>query len=555
MKERFLELIENSIKANWELPALTDYKGKTFYYKHMAEQIAKLHIVFKQANIQKGDKIALMGKNSAGWVICFFGILAYGAVAVPVLNDFTPDNVHHIINHSDSKLFCVTNANWKNLDKSVMPDIICFISMDDFSVLYSQQPEIVQVSDQVEDRFQKLYPDGFTPEHVKFHVEDPEELALISYTSGTTGFSKGVMLPYRSLWSNTQYTVRIFPFMRPGDNFVSVLPMAHMYGLAFEILYTIKTGCHLHFLPRVPNPQSVIECFTAVRPTMVAAVPLIIEKIVRNNVFPVLKKPSMKILLKIPFIRRFIKKKIRAKLNAVFGNNFYEVGLGGAPLNKDIDLFLKSIGFHYAVGYGMTECGPLISYESWQNYKPGSVGRAADRMEIKIDSADPEYEAGEILVKGMNNMLGYYKNPAATAEVMMPDGWMRTGDLGIIDKDGFLFIRGRIKALILSANGQNIYPEELESVLNNLPYVSESLVIQKQDKLIGLVYPEWERVESEGLSEEALQLIMKENLNAINQQMPHYSKLAKIRLQIEAFVKTPKLSIKRYLYQKEDCEI
>ena len=552
MNERFLELIENSIKAHWELPALTDYKGKTFYYKEMAEEIAKLHIVFNQVGVGKGEKIALMGKNSSRWAICFFGILSYGAVAVPILNDFKPENVDHIINHSETKLFFVANSIWENLNESAMPDVSCFFSLDDYSIILSRQPEIVQLCEQTETRFQELYPESFTREHVKYHLENPEDLALLNYTSGTTGFSKGVTLPYRSLWSNTVYAADELPFIHSGDIFVCILPMAHMYGLAFEILNGINKGCHIHFLTRVPNPKFVIDSFAAIRPNLIIAVPLIIEKIVRNNVFPLLKQPKMKFLYKIPIVKQIIKKKICAKLNAAFGDNFFEIVLGGAGLNKEIEAFLKSIGFRYTVGYGMTECGPLITYEQWDTFKPGSVGTVADRMEIKIDSADPRNKTGEILVRGANNMLGYYKNPAATAEVMMPDGWMRTGDLGVIDKDGFLYIRGRSKALILSSNGQNIYPEEIESVLNSMTYISESLVIQKQDKIIGLVYPDLDLAEKEGLTEQDLQLIMSTNLETLNQQIPNYCKLSEIILRKEGFEKTPKQSIKRYLYQEND---
>ena len=452
MNERFLELIKTSIKAHWDLPALTDHKSKTFYYKDMAEEIAKLNIVFQQAGIRKGDKIAVMGRNSSRWAISFFGTLAYGAVIVPVLNDFTPDNAHHIINHSESKLFFVANSTREHLDLSAMPDVACFISLDDFSIIHSRKPEITQIYEQIDTYFSELYPDGFTMEHVKYHLEDPDELAQLNYTSGTTGFSKGVMLPFRSLWSNTQFAADKLPFVYSGDNFVCILPMAHTYGLAFEVLNSINKGCHIHFLPRVPNPKSVIESFAVARPTLVIAVPLIIEKIVKNNVLPVLQQPKMKIMYKIPLLKQIIKKKILAKLNDAFGGNFVEVVLGGAPLNKEIEAFLRSIGFRYTVGYGMTECGPLIAYEQWDTFKLGSVGRVVDRMEVKIDSDDPENETGEILVRGMKTMLGYYKNPAATAEVMLPDGWMRTGDLGIIDKEGNVFIRGRSKALILSSN-------------------------------------------------------------------------------------------------------
>ena len=550
MNERFLDLICKSLKTHWELPALTDYKGTTFYYKDMAKEIAKLHLLFQQAGIGKGEKIALMGRNSSRWAISFFGIVSYGAVAVPILNDFKADNVHHIINHSEAKMFFVGSSNWENLNESEMAGVSIFISLDDFSLLHSRQPEVVQVCKEVEVRFGEQYPQSFTPDDVRFHAEEPDELALINYTSGTTGFSKGVMLPFRSLWSNTLFAAANIPFVHAGDNFVSMLPMAHMYGLAFEILNCINKGCHIHFLPRVPNPQSVIERFSAVRPTLIIAVPMVIEKIVKNNVFPILAQPKMKIMYRIPLLKQVIKKKILSKLNAAFGGNFVEIVLGGAPLNKEIETFLKSIGFHYSVGYGMTECGPLVTYEQWDTFKMGSVGKVVDRMKIKIDSDDPERIAGEILVKGTNNMLGYYKNPTATADVMMHDGWMRTGDLGVMDKEGVLYIRGRSKALILSSSGQNIYPEELESVLNNMDYVVESLVVQKQDKLIGLVYPEWERAEKEGLSEDGLEKIMKGHLEAFNQRAPQYSRLAEIRLRKYSFEKTPKLSIKRYLYQE-----
>ena len=552
MNERFLELIKTSIKAHWDLPALTDHKDKTFYYKDLAEEIAKLNIVFQQAGIQKGDKIAVMGRNSSRWAISFFGTLAYGAVIVPVLNDFTPDNAHHIINHSEAKLLFVSNSTWEHLDISAMPDVMGVISLDDFSVIYSRKSEIEQTFEQIETLFKELYPDGFTKEHLNYHPEDPDELAQLNYTSGTTGFSKGVMLPYRSLWSNTLYAASQLPFVHSGDNLVCMLPMAHTYGLAFEVLNGINKGCHIHFLPRVPNPKSVIESFAVARPTLVIAVPLIIEKIVKNNVFPILEQPKMKFMYKIPLLKQIIKKKILAKLNNAFGGNFFEIVLGGAPLNREIEVFLRSIGFHYTVGYGMTECGPLISYEQWDTFKLGSVGRIVDRMEVEIDSNDPENETGEILVRGMNTMLGYYKNPAATDEVMLSDGWMRTGDLGIIDKEGHLFIRGRSKALILSSNGQNIYPEEIESILNNLPYIAESLVVQRQDKLVGLVVPNQDQATKEGLSDEQLQDIMKNNLATLNQRIPNYCKLNEIRIQTEAFIKTPKLSIKRFLYQEEE---
>lgn len=388
-------------------------------------------------------------------------------------------------------------------------------------------------------------------DEIRFHVEEPEEMAVLNYTSGTTGFSKGVMLPYRSLWSNTKYAADNLPFVRSGDHFVCMLPMAHMYGLAFEILNGINKGCHIHFLPRIPSPKIIIDSFSAVKPRLIIAVPLIIEKIVRNKIFPVLEQPKMKFLCKLPIVKQMIRQKILAQLNAAFGGEFTEVVIGGAAINKEVEAFLRLIEFRYTVGYGMTECGPLISYEQWDTYKEGSVGRIVDRMEVKIDSPDPENVAGEIMVRGTNVMLGYYKNPAATSEVMAPDGWMLTGDLGTMDKEGFLFIRGRSKTMILSSNGQNIYPEEIESVLNNLPYVGESLIVSYGDKLAALIYPDNESVTKNGLTDEDLNTVMKENLTTLNERIPKYCKIEEFRLRTEAFEKTPKQSIKRYLYQEK----
>ncbi|MDR0844455.1 MAG: AMP-binding protein, partial [Tannerella sp.] len=396
--------------------------------------------------------------------------------------------------------------------------------------------------------FRKQYP-SFTREDVNYRLEEPEELAEINYTSGTTGFSKGVMLPYRSLWNNTQYAADCLEFIHSGDHFVSMLPMAHTYGLAFEILNGINKGCHIHFLPRIPTPKLITESFAVIRPNLIIAVPIIIEKIVKNNIFPMLEKPAMKVLYKIPPFRWLINKKILKELNKAFGGNFFEIVIGGAALNKEIEVFLKSIGFRYTTGYGMTECGPLIAYEQWDTFRQGSVGRIIDRMEVQIDSSDPEHVTGEILVRGMNKMLGYYKNPEATAEIMLPDGWMRTGDLGTIDKDGFLFIRGRSKALILSSNGQNIYPEEIECILNNFPYVSESLVVSKEEKLVALVYPEWEQAKEHNLSDDDIQAIMEKHLVHLNQKIPAYSKISSIQIRKENFERTPKQSIKRFLYQ------
>lgn len=551
MDNRFLGLIEQSINAHWEQPALTDHNGTTFYYKDIATEIAKLHILFEHAGIQKGDKVALIGRNSSRWAISFFGILAYGAVAVPILHDFNPENVHHIVNHSEAKLLLAAGHNWEKLDQQEMPEVNVFMSLDNWSVYQSADEKIKTIAGEIDNYFVKQYPGAFSPENIVFHQEQPDELALLNYTSGTTGFSKGVMLPYRSLWSNTKYAQDRLPFIHSGDNMVSMLPMAHMYGLAFEILNGINKGCHIHFLPRVPNPKSVMDSFAKIRPTLIIAVPIIIEKIVRNNVFPMLERPLIKTLYRLPIFKQIIQKKIRQQLNLAFGNNFFELVIGGAAINSEIESFLKSIGFRYTVGYGMTECGPLVAYEQWDTYKQGSVGRIVDRIEVMIDSSDPVNEAGEIMIRGMNNMLGYYKNPEITAEVIRPDGWMHSGDLGTMDKDGFLFIRGRSKTMILSANGQNIYPEEIESILNNLPYVAESLVVSQQDgKLGALIYPNHELLAKDNATD-IIDSLMENNLALLNKKMPNYSRVASFRLMNEPFEKTPKQSIKRFLYQVE----
>jgi long-chain acyl-CoA synthetase len=552
MENRFLGLIENSIKIHWDMPVFSDYEGRTFLYKDMAEDIEKLHIIFREANIQKGDKIAIIGKNSARWGISFFATLTYGAVVVPILHDFTAESVHHLVCHSEAKILLTAQHNWDSLDSKEMPGIQTFILLEDLSII--EGPESVKnARKNIEILFKQKYP-AFSRDHIKYHIEKADELAIINYTSGTTGFSKGVMLPYRSLWSNTQYAYDNLPFIKDGDDFVSMLPMAHMYGLAFEVLNGVNKGCHIHFLPRVPVPNIVIQAFNKIRPTLIIAVPIIIEKIIRGRVFPTLEKPFIKFLYCIPGIKQLINKKILKQLNAAFGNNFAEIVIGGAAINKEIESFLKAIGLRYTVGYGMTECGPLVSYEQWDTFKQASVGRIVDRMEIKIDSPDAN-EVGEILVRGMSTMLGYYKNPEATREAFTEDGWMHTGDLGIIDKDGFLFIRGRNKTMLLGSNGQNIYPEEIENILNNMPYVSESLIISREDKekhkhiLIALVYPTWEQAKKEGLTEESLQKIMNENLSTLNKQIPNYSKITEVQLCEQEFKKTPKLSIRRFLYQ------
>jgi long-chain acyl-CoA synthetase len=549
MENRFLGLIETSIKNHWDLPAFSDYEGHTYHYKDVARRIEKFHIILEHAGIKKGDKVALVGRNSSNWAICFFGILAYGAVAVPILHDFKPDNIHHIVNHSESKAVLAANSNWENMNDAKMPDVKLFMMLDNFSVIKSKNKETFTVRERINEYFGKKYPRSFTSADVKYHVEKPEELAVLNYTSGTTSFSKGVMIPYRSLWSNTQYAYDNIPFIHAGDNFVCMLPMAHMYGLAFEILNGINKGCHIHFLTRTPSPRIIAESFMNIKPTLILAVPLIIEKIIKSKVFPELEKPLTRFLLKVPFIEKKLLEIVAAKLTASFGGNFKQIVIGGAGLNKDVENFLRSINFPYTVGYGMTECGPLIAYEQWDTYKAGSCGRVVDRMEAKIDSEDPVNAVGEILVRGTNVMLGYYKNPEATKSSFTKDGWLRTGDLGTIDEDGFIYIKGRSKTMILGPSGQNIYPEEIEQQLNNMAYVAESLIVSQNGKLVALIYPDWEQVDKQGIDHNKIEILMQENIKDLNELLPGYSKISGIKMYQEEFEKTPKRSIKRYLYQ------
>ena len=549
MENRFLGLIETSIKNHWDLPAFSDYEGHTYHYKDVARRIEKFHIILEHAGIKKGDKVALVGRNSSNWAICFFGILAYGAVAVPILHDFKPDNIHHIVNHSESKAVLAANSNWENMNDAKMPDVKLFMMLDNFSVIKSKNKETFTVRERINEYFGKKYPRSFTSADVKYHVEKPEELAVLNYTSGTTSFSKGVMIPYRSLWSNTQYAYDNIPFIHAGDNFVCMLPMAHMYGLAFEILNGINKGCHIHFLTRTPSPRIIAESFMNIKPTLILAVPLIIEKIIKSKVFPELEKPLTRFLLKVPFIEKKLLEIVAAKLTASFGGNFKQIVIGGAGLNKDVENFLRSINFPYTVGYGMTECGPLIAYEQWDTYEAGSCGRVVDRMEAKIDSEDPVNTVGEILVRGTNVMLGYYKNPEATKSSFTKDGWLRTGDLGTIDEDGFIYIKGRSKTMILGPSGQNIYPEEIEQQLNNMAYVAESLIVSQNGKLVALIYPDWEQVDKQGIDHNKIEILMQENIKDLNELLPGYSKISGIKMYQEEFEKTPKRSIKRYLYQ------
>lgn len=549
MNKSFNAFIEDSIKKNWDLDALTDYKGATLQYNDVARKIEKIHIVFEEIGIKRGDKIAVCGRNSSHWGVTFLATLTYGAVIVPILHEFKADNVHNIVNHSEARLLFVGDMVWENLNEEEMPNLEGIILMNDYTTLVSRSKKLDYAREHLNELFGKKFPRNFRKEHVSYHKDSPEELAMINYTSGTTSYSKGVMLPYRVLWSNTQFAFDVLS-LKPGDRLVSMLPMAHMYGLAFEFLYEFSLGVHIYFLTRMPSPKIIFQAFADIKPHLVVAVPLIIEKIIKKNILPKLQTPSMKILMKVPIVNDKIRQSIRQKMIDAFGGNFYEIIVGGAAFNQEIEQFLQSIDFPYTVGYGMTECGPIIAYEDWQKYKMGSCGKAAPRMELRIASPDPQNIVGEISCRGENVMLGYYKNPEATKEVLGEDGWLRTGDLGVIDSEGNLTIRGRSKNMLLGPSGQNIYPEEIEDKLNNMPYVTESLIIQQSDnKLVALIYPDFELAFSEGLDEKGIEKTMDNNRVELNSLLPAYSQISSVKIFHEEFEKTPKKSIKRFMYQ------
>lgn len=548
MEQSFISFIENSIKSNWDLNALTDYNGATLQYKDVARKIEKLHIIFEHSGVKKGDKIALCGRNCAHWGVAFLATLTYGAVAVPILHEFKADNVHNIVNHSDAKLLFVGDMVWENLNEAFMPNLEGIILMNDYNLLVSRSEKVTYAREHLNELFGRKFPKNFRREHIAYHKDSPEELAMINYTSGTTSYSKGVMLPYRSLWSNIQFAYEVL-HLNPGDKIVSMLPMAHMYGLAFEFLYEFSAGCQIFFLTRIPSPKIIFQAFNEVKPNIIIAVPLIIEKIIKKSVLPRLETPTMKLLLKVPVVNDKIKSKVKDGIINALGGRFAEVIIGGAAFNHDVEQFLSSVDFPYTVGYGMTECGPIITYEDWTKFRKGSCGKAAPRMQVRIDSPDPRNIVGEILCKGDNLMLGYYKNEEATAAVFTEDGWLKTGDLGIMDEEGNLYIKGRSKNMLLGPSGQNIYPEEIEEQLNGMPYVAESIVIQKDDKLVALIYPDFEEAFKNKLTSKDIERIMEENRVELNKQIPAYSQITSVRIYHEEFEKTPKKSIKRYLYQ------
>lgn len=548
MERTFLGLIEESIRKNWNFPALTDYEGETIYYKDIGFSIAKLHAYFKTAGVKKGDKIALCGKNSSNWALAFFATLSYGAVAVSILHEFDKGSVEYIVDHSDAKVFFVDRALYQNLNTESMPKLETVVALDNLSLQHSNSEELKSFFPNAASYFKEKYPKGFTQDDVVFHKEHKEELAIINYTSGTTSSPKGVMIPYRSLWSNTKFANDKVTFMQRGDAIVCMLPMAHTYGLAFEILKSISLGCHVHFLGKVPSPRIIKENFAKHKPKLVMAVPLIIEKIVMGVIFPAIQKQPAKTLLKIPIVNIIVRNKIRKQLIDFFGGELCEMTIGGAALNRDVERFLKLIHFPYTVGYGMTECSPLIGYSPSSHFREQSCGKVVDRMEVKIDSDNPKSKVGEIIVRGMNVMLGYYKNEEATKEVMLADGWMKTGDLGIIDKDGFIFIKGRNKNLIIGASGQNIYPEEIEEKLHNSPYIQEALAIEEEGKVIALIFPDADVMKEKQIDTKDYTALFDTEIKKINQTLPAYSKISSFRIKEKEFSKTPKRSIRRFKY-------
>ena len=544
-------LIEQSIIKNWDQDALTDYKGATLQFHDVARKIEKLHIVFENSGLMPGDKVALCGRNSSHWAVAFLAVLTYGAVAVPIQHEFTPDQIYNIVNHSDSKLLFVGDVVATTIDADQMPSLEGVVYLPDFSLVVSRSEKLTYAREHLNEMFGHKYPKYFRKEHVNYYKEQsPDELALINYTSGTTGFSKGVMLPYRALWGNLDFVLDgLGPHIKSGSNIVSILPMAHMYGTMVEFIFGFVNGNHLFFLTRLPSPSLIAEAFAQVKPSLIVAVPMIVEKIVRKMIMPVVQSNRVRLLLNMPVVNKRVKANIRDMVADVFGGNAYEVITGGAALNQEIEAFLRDIEFPITVGYGTTETAPLITFSDYKDFVPGSCGLPVKHMEVRIDSDDPQNTPGEVLARGMNTMLGYYKNEEATRTVLDADGWYHTGDLGTMSADGHVFIRGRIKNMLLGSNGQNVYPEEIEDKLNSMAYVNESLIVQKGDKLIGLVHPDYDEAKAMDFNDDDLMSIMEQNRLKLNEQLPPFCKISELRLHEDEFVKTPKKSIKRYLYK------
>lgn len=548
LEQSFIALIEQSIKTNWYLNALTDYKGITLQYRDVARKIEKIHILLENAGIEKGDKIAICGRNSAHWTVTYLAVITYGAVVVPILHEFKADQVHNIVNHSEARLLFVGDQIWENLNEAAMPHLEGIIELKDFGVPVSRSEKLAYARDHLNEIFGHKFPCRFRPDDISYEKEKSEDLAIINYTSGTTGYSKGVMLPYRSILSNVLYCKEKIG-LKAGDSVVSMLPLGHVFGMTFDFLYGFTAGAHLWFLTRMPSPKIIAESFAEIRPRVIACVPLIVEKIFKKNILPKVDNKLGKLLLHVPIISDKIKELIKQKAMEVFGGNFIEIIIGGAPFNAEVEAFLKMIDFPYTIAYGMTECGPIICHSYWTELKLASCGKVAARMEAKVLSPNPSAIAGELVCRGANLMLGYYKNEEATRQVIDTEGWLHTGDMATIDEDGNVFIKGRCKNLLLTSSGQNIYPEEIESKLNNMPYVSESLIILQQDKLVGLIYPDSDDAFAHGLSQSDLVRVMEENRLELNKQLPAFSQIARFKLYPEEFEKTAKKSIKRFLYQ------
>ena len=544
------KLYEKSFKENWDRPALSNYQGVTLHYRDVARRIAKMHIMYEHCGLKKGDKVAICSRNQANWGVSFLSALTYGAVPVPILHEFKAGNIHFLVNHSEAKILFVDDVVWEGLTETEMPGLQAVVQINTFNFLYAKTDKIREIREHLNELFGRKYPNNFTPDSIEYYEDSADELALINYTSGTSGFSKGVMIPYRALYSNIKFACKVLPMLDHTSNVVAMLPSAHMYGMMFELLFELSIGMHVHFLTRVPSPKIIMQALAEVKPNIVIAVPLIIEKVYRSKLKPILEKGGIRFMMRVPGLDHVLMKKIRTELVNAFGGSFEEVIIGGAAFNKEVEQFFKKINFPFTVGYGMTECAPIISYDDWRTAREFSCGKAAPNMEIKIDSPDPETVPGEVLVRGMNVFLGYYKNEEATNAVFTKDGWFRTGDMGIMDKDGYLYLRGRSKCMILGPSGQNIYPEEIECVLNNMHYVVDSLVIEDKGALTALIYPDFHQAEADGLTKEQLEADLNQSLSVTNKELPNYARVSKIEIMPEDFERTPKRSIKRYLYQR-----
>ena len=544
------KLFEASFKNNWDRPAISNYQGATLHYRDLARRIEKLHIMFEECGLEKGDKVAICSRNQANWAVSFLAAMTYGAVPVPLMHEFKPSNIHHLVNHSESRILFVDDVIWENIVESEMPELQAIIQVNTFKLLYSANENISDARARLNELFGKKYPMAFTPESLDYYEDCAEELAIINYTSGTSGFSKGVMIPYRAIASNIEFAQKALPQINNTSKIVSMLPCAHMYGLMFEVLYELSVGCHVHFLSRLPSPKIIMQALAEVKPSVVVAVPLVIEKIYKSKVKPVLEKAGIKFAMKVPGLDQIVMNKIKTELVNAFGGEFYEVIIGGAAFNREVEDFFKKMGFPFTVGYGMTECAPIITYSDWKTEKLHSCGEIVPNMEMKVDSPDPQNIPGELLVRGANVFLGYYKNPEATAEVLDAEGWLHTGDMGVIDADGSLFLRGRSKCMILGPSGQNIYPEEIEAALETRPYFMETLVIEEDGGLTALVYPDFPQGAKDGMNQDAFIKYIESTLPEVNKDLPNYARLRKIEVMSEAFERTPKKSIKRYLYQR-----